>query len=365
MSEPNHSSEGAFSAEKITPLILCGGSGSRLWPVSTKLAPKQLLSLTGSETLLQRTVRRVCDQLFNPAIIVTGRSFEKIVAEQLAAIGARVDKILLEPAARNTAAALGVAAFFELQGQRDPLILAMPADHLIVDETPFKNAARLGAQAANSGRIVTFGIRPRYAETGYGYIETAPGKGGSGISGVLRFTEKPDPATAAKYVQSGRHFWNAGIFLFRASTLVAELREHAPSIAAACEQAAQDADASGSCIRIGEAFNSSPSISFDYAVLEKSDRISMVEADIGWSDIGSWDALWEIGEKDAEGNVTFGNVLLVDSRGCLVRNELEGPLAVIDSTDLVIVVTALGSLVVPRQASQKTKLVADFLKTSG
>jgi mannose-1-phosphate guanylyltransferase/mannose-6-phosphate isomerase len=248
---------------------------------------------------------------------------------------------------------------------RDPILLAMPTDHIIADVGAFIEAIKTGLPAAESGGIVTFGVPAIRPETRYGYLETAPLARGSAVTEVARFTEKPDAATAATFVRSGVHFWNTGIFLFRASTLAHELRHYAPEIAVGCEQSVAGATAHGKFIRLElERFSSCPSIPIDYAVMEKSKRIYMVEADMGWSDLGSWEAQWEIGSKDADGNVAHGNVLLLDSRGCLVRNELDAPLAVADATDLIVVVSSSGSLVMPRASAQKTGLIRDRIAES-
>lgn len=346
----------------VRPVILCGGSGTRLWPLSSDAVPKQLLALTGSATLLQATVKRVSNQMFEAPVIVTRESLAEAIAEQLAGTGAEPDKILLEPTARNTAPAIAAAAFAELAADDDPIMLVMPSDHVILNDSGFVEAVRASLSAAEAGEIVTFGIPPRRPETGYGYIEVAEREDGARVSRVTRFTEKPDRATAAAYVQDGRHFWNGGIFLFRASSIVRELREHAPAVAEACEASVSAASMNGTLVRLDrEQFLASPSISIDYAVLEKSGRVSVVEAEMGWSDIGSWEALWEGGEKDADGNVVSGNAVVLNSRNCLIRNETDEPVAVVDSADMVVVVTAAGILVVPRSSSQSAKAVQDAL----
>ena len=299
-------------------------------------------------------------RLFDPPIIITRESFADSVAEQLTTVGIEPHKILLEPVARSTAAAIGAGALSELIEDCDPILLAMPTDHIIADVGAFTEAVRTGLPAAEAGGIVTFGVPATRPETRYGYLEIARPARKAAVTEVARFTEKPDAATAATFVRSGVHFWNTGIFLFRATTLVDELRHYAPEIALGCEGAVACATARGKFIRLErERFSSCPSIAIDYAVMEKSKRIYMVEADMGWSDLGSWEAQWEIGVKDPNGNVVLGNVLLLDSRGCLVRNELDVPLAVADATDLIVVVSPSGPLVMPRASAQKTRFVAD------
>lgn len=349
-----------FSQMSVRPVILCGGFGSRLWPLSTELVPKQLISLVGTDTLLQATVRRVASDLFEAPVMVTRECFAEPVTEQLAVVGVQAAKILLEPVARSTGPAIAAAAYSELIENRDPLLLAMPSDHVIRDSEAFTEAVRVAIPAAESGEIVTFGIRPVRAETGYGYIEVKRQEENGGMHAVARFTEKPDEATASRYQQSGVHFWNAGIFLFRASTVIREMECYAPEIANACEQAVTASVSDGNLVRLNaEDFASSPSISIDYAIIEKTKRISMVDVDMGWSDLGSWEALWEVGDKDSNENVVFGNVLLLDSRGSLVRNELDAPLALADASDLIVVATPSGTLVMPRGSGQKAKLVKE------
>lgn len=346
----------------VRPVILCGGSGTRLWPLSSDLVPKQLLSLTGSATLLQATVERVSGEMFEPPVIVTRESFAEAIVEQLAAIGAEVEKMLLEPGARNTAPAIAAAAFAQLADHGDALLLVMPSDHAILDEKAFADAVRAAVPAAVAGQIVTFGVPPRRVETGYGYIEIDRNEETAPLGKVARFTEKPDAATAATYVADGRHLWNAGIFLFRASTIVDELRQHAPLVAPACEASVAGAAAEGKLVRLErDPFLASPSISIDYAVLEKSSRVCVVEARMDWSDIGSWEALWEIGEKDSDGNVVSGKAVVLNSHGCLIRNETDVPVAVVDSAEMIVVVSHSGSLIIPRSAAQNAKLVSEAL----
>jgi mannose-1-phosphate guanylyltransferase len=349
---------------KVRPVILCGGSGTRLWPLSSDAVPKQLLALTGTDTLLQATVARISGDPFERPVIVTRASFAEAIAEQLTRAGAAIDKMLLEPAGRNTAPAIAAAAFAQLAEGGDALLLVMPSDHVILDEKAFVAAVRAAVPAATSGEIVTFGIPPRWAETGYGYIEAGSSLESGGVRKVVRFKEKPDRVTAESYVQDGRHLWNGGIFLFRASTIVRELKEHAPSVAMACQAAVAVAAVEGEMVHLGgEQFLSSPSVSIDNAVLERSNRVSVVEARMDWSDIGSWEAIWDAGQKDARGNVVSGKAVVLDSRDCLIRNETDLPVAVLESAEMIVVVTASGTLVVPRSAAQKAKAVADALKT--
>jgi mannose-1-phosphate guanylyltransferase/mannose-6-phosphate isomerase len=347
---------------KIRPVILCGGSGTRLWPLSSDAMPKQLLSLVGSDSLLQATVKRVSGEIFGAPLVVTREAFSAAIAEQLAAVGAEADKILLEPSPRNTAPAIAAAAFAALADADDPLLLVMPSDHMIRDNRAFVDAIEASVPAALAGEIVTFGIPPRWAETGYGYIEVAERRETQQLAKVRCFTEKPDAATAASYVSGGRHLWNAGIFLFRASTILRELREHAPDVADAAEAAVAAASVDTPFVRLdADAFLASPSISIDYAVLEKSNRVSVVEARLDWSDIGSWEALWDVGDRDSDGNVVSGQAVVLGSRDCLIRNDTDAPVALVDSADLIVVVTASGTFVAPRSSAQKAKEVQEAL----
>jgi mannose-1-phosphate guanylyltransferase/mannose-6-phosphate isomerase len=347
---------------KVRPVILCGGSGTRLWPLSSDEVPKQLLSITGSDSLLQAAVKRASGDLFEAPVIVTREAYAEAIAQQLAAIGADPAAMLLEPGPRNTAPAIGAAAFAELANHGDSVLLVMPSDHLILDDGAFERAVQAALPAALSGEIVTFGIPPRHPETGFGYIEVGDAREGDGTRKVMRFTEKPDSATAKRYLQGGRHLWNAGIFLFRASTIVRELREYAPLVAAACEAAVGGAALDGRLVRLErEHFLASPSISIDYAVLEKTSRASVAEAHMHWSDVGSWEALWEVGEKDADGNVVSGQVDVRGCRDCLIRNEAGAPVAVVDSAELIVVVTHSGTLVVPRGSAPNAKVAQEAL----
>jgi mannose-1-phosphate guanylyltransferase/mannose-6-phosphate isomerase len=347
---------------KVRPVILCGGSGTRLWPLSSDEVPKQLLSIAGSDSLLQATVKRASGPLFDAPVIVTRETYAEAIARQLAEIGAGPEAMVLEPGPRNTAPAIGAAAFHELATHGDGTLLVMPSDHLIVDEGAFSNAVKASLSAAASGEIVTFGIPPRHPETGFGYIEAGDARQGDQLRKVVRFTEKPDRATAESYVRDGRHLWNGGIFLFRVSTMVRELRDHAPLVAAACEAAVAGAAHEGRLVRLERArFLASPSISIDYAVLEKSNRVSVVEARMDWSDVGTWEALWEVGPKDPDGNVVSGKAAIRGCRDCLIRNETDAPVAVVDSAGLIVVVTHSGTLVVPRRSAQNAKVVQEAL----
>jgi mannose-1-phosphate guanylyltransferase/mannose-6-phosphate isomerase len=351
----------------VRPVILCGGSGSRLWPLSRSLHPKQLLALQPAQTMLQATARRTARGQFEAPLVVTGEDHRFLVREQLRAASIDPAAIILEPEARNTAAAMALACYHEARRAPDRLMLVMPADHVIGDEVSFMRSIEAGIPAAEAGAIVTFGIQPRRAEIGYGYIEAGEALPDQpGVFSVRQFVEKPDAPTAESYLATGRHFWNGGIFLFKASVLIEELTAHAPEIAAACEAAAVNAAADDAFLRPQrEAFITSPSISIDYAVMEKTARASMVPVEMAWSDVGSWDALWEISDRDSAFNALMGDVVAVESSGCLIRSESDATIATLGVTDLIIVATRDAVLVVPRDRAQDLKKVVQSLEEAG
>lgn len=351
----------------IRPVVLCGGSGSRLWPLSRTLHPKQLLALQPNETMLQATVRRSNSAEFRRPLVVTGEEHRFLVRDQLREVSAKAEAIILEPEGRNTAAAIALACYLDAKTNPDQLILVMPSDHVIGDVEAFRSCVAAGVPAAVAGGIVTFGIKPTRAETGYGYIEAgAEDPQFRSARKVARFVEKPDAATAEKYFASGDHFWNGGIFLFRAATLIEELEAHAPEIASACEQAIAAATPDGDFLRPArEPFLASPSISIDYAVMEKTERAWVVPVEMRWSDAGSWDALWEISEKDSNGNVLTGDVVAVESQGSLIRSETDATVAALGVEDLIIVATRDAILVLPRNRAQDAKTLVDALKDAG
>lgn len=340
---------------RITPIILSGGAGTRLWPLSRRARPKQMLDLTGAGSMLALTARRVADAgLFAPPVVVAGADQADAIEAELPNIGA----LILEPAPRNTAPAIALAA---LAGAPDELLLVLPSDHLIADADGFREAVRKGLPFARDGWIVTFGMKAERAETGYGYIERGDALA-DGVFAAARFVEKPGPEAAAAFVAGGAHDWNAGIFLVGAGTLLDALAAHAPDIAKAAQGAMAGARREGKRIHPdAAAFQASPAQSIDYAVMEKADRVAVVPAGIGWSDIGSWEAVLDISDKDGNGNFVVGPGLAIDARGCLIRSE--GPLiAAIGVEDLVIVATGDAVLVVPRRQSQKVRDAVEALK---
>jgi mannose-1-phosphate guanylyltransferase / mannose-6-phosphate isomerase len=349
----------------IYPVILSGGSGTRLWPMSRTLYPKQLLTLLGRDSLLQQTVHRVRESDdFAPPVLVANEEHRFIIAEQLREISVTPRALLLEPVGRNTAPAACIAALALTATEPDPLMLLMPSDHMIGDADSFVTAVRLAAAAARKGALVSFGIMPERAETGYGYIRRGKSLDGvEGVFAVAEFVEKPGPEQAEEYASSGEHLWNSGIFLFPARLFIDELERLRPDIVAVCRQAFATAGRDSDFIRLGkETFAACPGDSIDYAVMEHTRRAAVVPVSMGWSDIGSWDALWEMAAKDQHGNSLAGNVIAEDARNCYLRSEA-GLVAAIGVEDLVVVATDDAVMVAPRKRTQEVKkLVARLVK---
>lgn len=352
----------AADQSRIVPVILSGGSGMRLWPLSRLGRPKQFLTLAGEHSLLQQTALRAGDAaLFAPPIVVSGEAQGEAVEAQLGEAGIAPALLILEPAARNTAPAIGLAA---LASGAEDLLLILPSDHHVKDEAAFRAAVETARAAAEEGWLVTFGLRPERPETGYGYIragaEIAPG-----TRRAQAFVEKPDLATAQAYVAGGDHLWNSGMFLFRAGAYLDALRVHAPYLLPALEAAMADAARDGPRLRPQpQSFARVPSQSIDHAVMEKHGRVAVVPASIGWSDIGSWEALHGVLGKDAEDNVLAGDVVAIDSTGSLIRTD--GPVvAAIGVEDLIVVATERAVLIVPRAQSQRVQEAVQALIRRG
>ncbi len=351
------------NTSQIVPVILSGGSGTRLWPVSRESLPKQFWPLISERTMIQETALRAAGPGFAPPMVVTNHAHRFLVAEQLREAGIEGAKVVLEPVGRNSAPAILAAALLVAERDPDAVLWMLAADHAIADLPALHAAFGRAVAAARQGRIVTFGMRPTAPETGYGYIEAGDELPGlAGAHAVARFLEKPDAATAAAFVAGGRHLWNSGMFVFTAGALIAEMGRHAPEVLAAIRAAVAQRVEDADFIRLDPAaFAACPSISIDYAVAERTDRAAVVPADIGWSDVGSWAALWELGAKDPHGNVAVGTAVLEDSHDCLVHTQ--GMVtALIGLRDVIVVVTPDAVLAMHRDRAQDVKKVVDRLK---
>lgn len=347
----------------ILPVIMAGGTGSRLWPLSRDLMPKQFLKLNGADTMLQATVKRLKNVDALPPLVICNEEHRFIAAEQLRQINQLDHNIILEPVGRNTAPAIALAALAAAKKSQDPLLLVLAADHVIADTPAFEQAVAQAQQLAKSDKLVTFGIVPTHAETGYGYI--CRGEATANAFAVKRFVEKPDAATAEQYIAGGDYYWNSGMFMFKASRYLAELKQHRPDIYAACEQAMAEVDPDLDFIRVNkEAFVACPDDSVDYAVMEKTAAAVVVPLDAGWSDVGSWSSLWDISSKDTDGNVCNGDVLNVGSKNNYVFAET-GLVATVGLQDVVVVQTKDAVLVAAKDKVQDIKKVVQQLKASG
>ena len=358
----------------LQPVILCGGSGTRLWPLSREQYPKQLLALAGEDTLLQATARRVDGSLASAGrqvlapIVVGNEEYRFITAEQLRQVGVTPAAIVLEPVGRNTAPALTLAALAALEAGDDMVLVVMPADHIIGDIVAFRAAVAQGTAYAESGRLVTFGIRPTLPETGYGYIRAGAALAGQDHSReISAFVEKPDATTAEHYVASGEYLWNSGIFIMRASVWLAQLGALRPDIMEACRAAYAARSPDREFLRVGaDAFAACPADSIDYAVMEKlpAGLGVVIPLAAGWSDVGAWDALWKLGGKDADGNVLRGDVMTVATRDTLAISQSR-LVACVGLTDAVVVETPDAVLVAHKSRMQQVKEVVARLKREG
>jgi mannose-1-phosphate guanylyltransferase / mannose-6-phosphate isomerase len=352
-----------MSKHLIVPVILSGGSGTRLWPLSRESFPKQFWPLLSDRSPVQETVLRARGPGFAPPVVVGSEEHRFLIAEQMREAGITDARIMLEPVGRNTAPAIAAAAMLVAEDDPDAVLWLMPADHSITDTQALLTALHCAAVAARAGKVVTFGMRPTAPETGYGYIEIGPElPAAPGVHTVARFMEKPDAATATELVKGSRHLWNSGMFVFTARTLLREMAEHAPEVLPPMREAVAGRKSDLDFIRLAaEPFRACPSISIDYAIAERTREAAVVPASIGWSDIGSWSALWEVSRKDDAGNVAIGDVVLEDARDCYVRSD--GMLtAVVGLKDAVVVVTEDVALAMHRDQAQDVKKIVDRLK---
>ena len=351
------------------PVILCGGTGTRLWPLSRASYPKQYWPLagTGEDTLLQQTQQRLAGLpgLGSP-LLICNEDHRFIVAEQLRQIGVEPQAILLEPVGRNTAPAVAVAALQATAHGEDPLLLVLAADHVIRDAATFRATVTAGMAAAEAGQLVTFGIVPTAPETGYGYIEAAQSLlGANEPVPIARFVEKPDRATAEQFLATGRFTWNSGMFLFKASAILAELERLAPEVVSACRSSLEHDSADLDFLRLErEAFASCPSVALDVAVMERTDRGAVLPLEAGWSDVGSWSALWETADQDSDGNVLRGRVISEGSSNCYLRSEHRLVVG-LGVEDLVVVETDDVVLVAHRDRAQEVKAIVGRLEREG
>ena len=349
---------------KLQPVLLSGGSGTRLWPLSREAYPKQFLPLAGEDTMLQATWLRVAPVAGVAApIVVAGEDHRFLVAEQLRQVGVAAASIVLEPVGRNTAPAIAAAALQAMAGGDDPLLLVLPSDHVVRDTDAFRAAVREAGVAADAGALVTFGIVPTSAETGFGYIQADIGgaEAGEGVRRVLRFVEKPDAATAQSYLDAGGYYWNSGMFLVRASRYLEELARFRGDILDGARAAFDKARRDGDFIRLDtDAFAATPAESIDYAVMERTGAAMVLPVDIGWSDVGSWSALWDVAERDADGNARQGDVIAIDSRNSYAYARRLVALVGVD--DVVVVETDDAVLVARKDKVQKVKDVVAQLK---
>ncbi|MCP4588750.1 mannose-1-phosphate guanylyltransferase/mannose-6-phosphate isomerase [Pseudoalteromonas sp.] len=348
----------------IVPVILCGGSGSRLWPQSRQAYPKQFLPLTSEKTMFQETLLRLDGfEHFNP-LIICNKDHRFIVSEQLRLLDREVDAIVLEPFSRNTAPAVALAAKKALDLHDDPTLLVLAADHLIADLNAFNNAVKEAAELADKGRLVTFGITPTKPETGYGYIKCGAHESASSYK-IDSFKEKPDLETAKQYLSSGNYYWNSGMFMFKASSLYNELYEHAPDIASACNEAYSNSNSDNSFIWVEKSsFALCPDESIDNAVMEKTSEGAIIPMDAGWNDVGAWDALWEALDKDNDGNVLKGEVITFDTTDSYISSE-KNLIATAGLKDIIVVESDDSILVAHKDSAQQVKSIVKQLDKQG
>ncbi len=348
----------------MIPVILSGGGGTRLWPMSRTHYPKQFLPLTGEHTMLQETLTRLSGLAdLEPAIVIANNNHRFLVAEQLQSIGADNSHILLEPVGRNTAPAVALAAFCAQAEGRDPLLLVLPADHVISDKAAFHEALSRGQQQAEMGQLVTFGITANAPETGFGYIKRGAEQATEDAFAVAEFVEKPDSATAQSYLDSGQYYWNSGMFLFKASAYLEELQKFEPAVFDAASAAFDASQRDLDFLRIDATnFANSPNIAIDYAVMERTQKATVVALDAGWNDLGSWSSMWDHAEKDEHNNAVRGDVITEQSSDNLIFSE-DRLVTTIGVSGLVVVQTTDAILVADKEKVQDVKKIVEALKS--
>ncbi|MGI9568182.1 MAG: mannose-1-phosphate guanylyltransferase/mannose-6-phosphate isomerase, partial [Desulfobulbia bacterium] len=349
-----------YLGKKIHPFVFCGGSGSRLWPLSRRQYPKQFLPLVSEHSLFQETCLRLDHPTFASPVILTGNEHRFLVAEQLREIDLEPEAIVLEPVRRNTAPAALVAALIAMSRSPDTLVLLLPSDHVIREHEKFWESVLAGVQPARQGNIVTFGAKPDCPETGYGYIECESGD--ALIRNVKRFIEKPTVELAKEYLAAGNFCWNVGIFLFEAQTMITAFEKHAPHLLNACQPALEQAKSDFDFLRLDQSsYTEAQNISLDYAIMEKADPVKTVLLSSDWSDLGSWPAVWSMHDKDDSGNVSHGDVLLMDSSDCFAHSEEGIQLSLIGLEDVFAIATKDAIVVAPKARAQDVRNVVDKL----
>jgi len=350
----------------IYPVILSGGAGTRLWPISRRDFPKQFIQLINEKSPLQETALRVSGDGYSSASVICNEAHRFLVAEQISQVGVDLGNIILEPVGRNTCPAVAVAALMVRDIEPEGLVLLLPSDHLVTDQVAFRCVAESAKTIAEKGYLVTFGMTPTRPETGYGYIKVGSALSeGEGGHHVVRFAEKPDLSQASDYLKSGDYAWNSGIFMFRADRLIEELEHHAPDILTAAvgswEKSLRDLD----FIRLdANAFEASPSISVDYAIMEKTDRAAVIPVEMGWSDLGTWDALWEVSGRDEDDNACSGDVIAVDTHGSYLRSD--GPvMAVLGLENVIAVATDDALLIASKDRAQEVNTIVKAFDEAG